>query len=83
MDLSKVFYAINHDVLIAKLHFYGVLGVIETKRELFELKMAKKKQNPCFSKWTEILLRELEGYALGVLWFNIYILDLFIFVFFS
>ena len=25
MDLSKVFYAINHDVLIAKLHFYGVL----------------------------------------------------------
>ena len=78
MDLSRAFDTINQDLFIAKLHIFlfskEPLKLI--KSYLFN-RWQKTKLNTSFSKWTDILLRLLQEYVLGLVLFNSYIKGLF------
>ena len=78
MDLTKAFYTINHQLLIAKLNTYGF------DREALELILSylnncwhRTKINISFSSWAEVMCRVIHGSILGPPLLNVYINDLF------
>ena len=80
-DLSKAFYCIVHDFLIAKLEGYGFS--CETLKIMYNYLTDRKyrpKVNDSFSDFIDLLLSVPQGSILGPLLFNIYICDLFFFV---
>ena len=80
-DLSKAFVCLPHDLLITKLHAYGIknrsLNLI-----LFYLKNRKQRVrlNNTYREWIDILFGGPEGSILGPLLFNIFLCDLFLFL---
>lgn len=44
MDLSKAFDTVNHDILIAKLYYYGVRG---TALDLFTIYLSERQHFVC------------------------------------
>ena len=80
-DLSKAFDCLPHDLLIAKLHAYG-LDTKSLKLMLSYLTNRKQrvKISDTYSSWSKILFRVPQGSILGPLLFNFFICDLFLFL---
>ena len=80
MDLSKAFHTLNHDLLTAKLEAYGFsekcLNYIQSYLRN-HLQITNVNNN--FSLWKDIFAGIPQGSILGLLMFNIYINDIFIF----
>ena len=77
-DLSKAFDCIRHDLLIAKLHAYGVS--IKSIRYIYDCLSNRKQRvrvNNSHSEWNNIKYGVPQGSILGPLSFNIFLQDLF------
>ena len=77
-DLSKAFYCLPHDLLIAKLHAYGVdIPSLKLLHSYLTKRKQRVKLNGTYSLWSKILFGVPQGAILGPLLFNIFPCDLF------
>ena len=80
-NLSKAFDSIPHDLLIDKLHAYGL---VENALVLMYSYLKKRKQsvriNNTYSFFQTILSGEPQGSVLSPILFSFYITDLFLFI---
>jgi hypothetical protein len=73
-DLAKAFDCVNHDILLAKLHFYGIRGVIAdcfkscltNRRQKVGIKSCNTTQN-VFTDWGTMKHGVPQGLILGPL----------------
>ena len=78
MDLSNAFDEINHELLIAKLHAYGLpKPALKLLYSYLRNRWHRAKINTSFSTWKELLTSVPRGSILGPILFNIYLNDLF------
>ena len=81
MELSKAFDTTSHSSLLAKLDAYGFS---RTSLKLMENFLCNKQQrisiNGSFSNWAEVIIGVPQGSILGLLLFNIFLNDIFMFI---
>ena len=78
-DLWKAFDCICHDLLVAKLHAYGLsIPVLKMIQDYLFNRKQKRKIGSTYSTYENIISGVLQGSILGPLLFNIFLCDLFL-----
>ena len=76
-DLQKAFDCLDHEFLTAKLNAYGFsLTALKTAHNYLSNRKQRKKINPSPSSLLEIVFGVPQGLILGLLLFNIFLIDL-------
>ena len=77
VDFTKAFDTVNHDILLGKMHRYGIRGVV---LGLFRSYLSGRSQcvkiSPCVSSVADLPVGVAQGSVLGPLSFLLYINDL-------
>ena len=80
-DLSKAFYCMTHDLLMAKLHALNFdMNALSLMFDYLTGRKQRVKINARFSSYLNIFQGVTEGSILGPLLFNLFLCDLFLFV---
>ena len=78
-DLQKVFDCVNHEILLAKMKFYGISGIANKlmrsylKNRYQRISMKDSKPNKLSSEWVHVKHGVPQGLVLGPLLFLLYI----------
>ena len=81
MDLLKAFDSYDHDLLLAKLEAYGLgSNAVSFMRSYLANKRQRCKIYNSFSEWAKISSGAPQGSILGLLLFNIFVNDIFLFL---
>ena len=77
MDLSIAFDCLHHDLIIAKLHGYGLnYNSLRLIRSYLSNQHQRIKPDSVFSSWIQTIIGIPQGSILGLLLFNIFLNDL-------